>query len=207
MFQWVFEHFNISAGKLGSRLVSLNLLLTQRICGYLFENLKIVSPRVNSHSNIWLSYVLYVTASTSASLWTCKRKGEAARLCKRSWIMEASMGIEEKGGPGRSSKARPSWLAVARSELCVTLPQPLVFQCPGVCSHFRHTPSGQEARGSALSEDNRPGDRHALPLAGFPVRTSQRGALAARPGEAHCTGSLLSGGQAGLPHLPGSQRG
>ena len=162
MFQWVFEHFNISAGKLGSRLVSLNLLLTQRICGYLFENLKIVSPRVNSHSNIGFSHVLYVTASTSASLWTCKRKGEAARLCKRSWIMEASMGIEEKGGPGRSSKARPSCLAVARSELCVTLPQPLVFQCPGVCSHFRHTPSGQEARGSALSEDNRPPDRHGL---------------------------------------------
>ena len=149
MFHWVFEHFSISAGKLGSRLVSLNLLLIQRICDYLFENLKIVSPRVNSHSNPGLSHALYVTASPSASLWTCERKGEAALLCKRSWIMEASMGSEEKGGPGRSSNARPSWFAVARSELCVTPPQPLVFQCPGVCSHFRHTLSGQEARGSA----------------------------------------------------------
>lgn len=44
-----------------------------------------------------------------------------------------------------------------------------------------------------------------LPLAGFPVRTPRRGALAA--GEAHCTGSLPLGAQAGLPRLPGSQRG
>ena len=149
MFHWVFEHFSISAGKLGSRLVSLNLLLIQRICDYLFENLKIVSPRVNSHSNPGLSHALYVTASPSASLWTCERKGEAARLCKRSWIMEASMGSEEKGGLGQSFKTGPFGLAVARSELCVTPPQPLVFQCPGVCSHCRHTVSGQEARGSA----------------------------------------------------------
>ena len=88
--------------------MSLNLLSTQRICGYRFENLKIVSPRVNSHSDVGLSHVLHVTASRPASLWTRKRKGESSSLVQTLLEVRKRLGSEEKGGPGRSSEARPS---------------------------------------------------------------------------------------------------